>query len=266
MVERATTGLSTRVKTALTACIVLAVVINWLPMIDAKAQTYLTDTISSNAIVFGVVRTLNGVISVVQSSEVSIGVASVGLGEIFDPVNDLIERFSGLLLVTLTALGIQQVILLFTTSLALKIAFSSFAVVLLLVVWRVEQQAPVWVRIGIAVLLLRYLLTLEVGLVWLFDWLYFNATGAEALSVLEATTQVVQNIRESLTSIDLGKLIFGNNDPVLQNEDIGSRISASVVTLIVGMLFKSIIIPVGTLWSGYQISRAVLWGVSQPSR
>jgi hypothetical protein len=110
------------------------------------------------------------------------------------------------------------------------------------------------------IVLLRFLLTLEVGFVWLFDWLYFNATGQEALSVLEASARVVETIKESITSINITELIFGTDTPTLGSEDIGTQISESVVTLIVGMLFKSIFIPVGTVWVGYQLAKA---GVSK---
>jgi hypothetical protein len=101
----AESALSQKQRLLLTLCIVLAVALNWLPALDKQAQVYLSATIENNAIVFGVVRTLNGVISVVQSAEVGIGVAGVSVGEILDPINDLIERFSGLLLITLTALA-----------------------------------------------------------------------------------------------------------------------------------------------------------------
>jgi hypothetical protein len=98
---------------------------------------------------------------------------------------------------------------------------------------------------------------LQVGVVWLFDWLYFDATGEAAVSVLEATIRVVENLKESIENINIGELIFGADIPALKNEDLGAQISSSVVTLIVGMLFKSIIIPVGTLWLGYKaVARA----------
>lgn len=240
--------------------IVAAIALNWVFAIDELAQDYLTDTISSNAIVFGVVRTFNGVISVVQSAEVGVGVAGIGIGEIFDPVNDLIERFSGLLLVTLTALGIQQVILLFTTSMPLKVLFTVVSLVSLAMVWWQKGSVSLVLRILVVLLFLRFLLTLQVGFVWLFDWVYFDATGEEALSVLEATTQVVQNIRQTVTEIDLSSLLFGRDADLIEKEDISSRIAASVVTLIVGMLFKSILIPIGTLWLGYKVSRVVVAG------
>ena len=246
-------NLSRPSQIALTALICSAVAFNWLPTFDVFAQQYLTDTISSNAIVFTVVRTLNGVISVVQSAELSVGVASVNLGEIFDPINDLIERFSGLLLISLTALGIQQVILLLTTSSALKIIFSIYAAIVLFLLWRPNVYNRSIINVGLVILVLRFLLNIEVSLVWLFDWLYFNATGAEALTVLEASTQVIENIKTSITEIDIGKSIFGDDAPVVDSEGISSQIATSVVTLIVGILFKSMIIPIGSIWLGYKI-------------
>jgi hypothetical protein len=260
MAHTLNSDLTFRVKVIATALVACAVGLNWLPTFDAMAQQYLTDTITSNAIVFGVVRTLNGIISVVQSSEVGVGVAGITIGEIFDPVNDLIERFSGLLLFTLTALGVQQVILFFTTSLAMKLFFSAFAGLIIVLLWFAERHWFIWLRVGLVIVLLRFLLTIEVSFVWLFDWLYFNTTGQEALSVLEASARVIETIKESMTSIKLSELIFGSDSPTLESEDIGTQISESVVTLIVGMLFKSIFIPVGTVWAGYQLAKA---GVNQ---
>jgi hypothetical protein len=256
----AATLISFRQRILLSLCIVLATALNWLPQLDARAQDYLSDTIESNAVVFGVVRTLNGVISLVQSTEVGIGVAGVGIGEILDPINDLIERFSGLLLVTLTALGIQQVLLLFTVSLTLKIFFSGFALVTLIMLWQSSRYLSLVLRLALCFFIGRFLLSLEVGFVWLFDWLYFDATGQEALSVLDATAKVIDRLKETLTKIDLSDLIFGKVDTTISNEDVSARLSTSVVTLIVGMLFKSLLIPLGTLWAGFHASRALLKG------
>lgn len=238
----------------LTACALLILLANWWPSFDHAAQTYLGETIESNLVVFGVVRSLNGVISVVQSAEVGVGVAGVGLGEIFDPVNDLVERFSGLLLVTLTALGVQQVILLFTTSLILKCAFTTVILGALAWIWWQPTRANFAVRFILVCVLVRFLLSLQVGFVWLFDQLYFNATGTEALSILEASAQFIQSIRDSITDIDIRELIFGSDTPAIETEDIGTRLSTSVITLIVGMLFKSLLIPIGTIWLGMKVA------------
>lgn len=236
----------------ITIALFLVIATNWLPQLDVLAQQFLSDSISSNAIIFGVVRTLNGVISVIQSADIGVGVASISIGEILDPVNDLVERFSGLLLITLTALGIQQVLLLLTLSLPIKIIFSLMTLFCVHSIWLKPNWLPRLVRWTLLAVFIRFILVIQVSIVWLFDWLYFDATGQEALSVLEATIRVVESLKEAITNINLSELIFGSNTPVIENEDIGAQISSSVVTLIVGMLFKSIIIPIATLWLGYK--------------
>ena len=241
---------ATRVLASLGILLVLTA--NWLPHIDRIAQEFLSDSISSNAIIFGVVRSLNGVISVIQSTDIGIGVASVSIGEILDPVNDLIERFSALLLVTLTALGIAQVLLLLTLSVPIKIVFTGIAFGCGLSLWLKPNWLPRLLKWALLIIFMRFIFVFQIGLVWLFDWLYFDATGEAAVSVLEATIRVVENLKESIENINLSELIFGADIPALKNEDLGAQISSSVVTLIVGMLFKSIIIPVGTLWLGYK--------------
>ncbi|MFQ3231532.1 hypothetical protein [Reinekea sp.] len=236
----------------ITLALLVAVITNWLPQLDVMAQVFLSDSISSNAIIFGVVRTLNGVISVIQSADIGIGVASVTIGEILDPVNDLVERFSGLLLVTLTALGIQQVLLVLTLSLPIKIAFSLVALFCLFSIWGKPHWSSRLLRWTLIIIFIRFILVVQVCVVWLFDYLYFDATGQEALSVLEATIAVVESLKDAITNINLSDLIFGSDTPAIKNEDIGTQISSSVVTLIVGMLFKSMIIPLATLWLGYK--------------
>lgn len=239
-------------RTWLSGLLLFVVLLNWVPQLDRLAQQFLSDSINSNAIVFGVVRTLNGVISVIQSADIGIGVASVSIGEILDPVNDLVERFSGLLLVTLTALGISQVLLLLTLSLPLKVAFTFIGFSAIVFLWARPAWGRVFMRWVLLAIFLRFILVLQVLLVWLFDTLYFDASGEQALSVLEATIAVVERLKDSISQINLSELIFGSDAPVIANEDLGAEISSSVVTLIVGMLFKSIIIPVATLWMGYQ--------------
>lgn len=66
-------------------------------------------------VTFALARTLNGLISAVQGTELALQPAGVGVtltpGEILDPVNDLVERFSWIMLGATISLGIQQVLL-----------------------------------------------------------------------------------------------------------------------------------------------------------
>ena len=62
-------------------------------------------------VTFALTRTLNGVISVAQGTQLAFQPAGVGVvisaGEILDPLNDLVEQFSWLTLLAATSLGVQ---------------------------------------------------------------------------------------------------------------------------------------------------------------
>ena len=57
-------------------------------------------------VTYGLVRAMNGVISVAQGTELALEPAGIGVtftpGEILDPINDLVERFALVLLVAAT--------------------------------------------------------------------------------------------------------------------------------------------------------------------
>jgi hypothetical protein len=108
------TNTSTR-KWFLTLGLLLAAVLSVTPFIDQRAAADYEQLFQRAFITFALARTINGVISVVQGTEVALQPAGVGVtltpGEILDPVNDLIERFSWIMMGATVSLGIQNVLL-----------------------------------------------------------------------------------------------------------------------------------------------------------
>jgi len=82
---------------------------------DRVARTALRDAMAQALITYALVRSLNGVISVAQETDLAVSPAGVGvrlaIGQILDPVNDLMERFSWVMLLSTAAIGIQQVLM-----------------------------------------------------------------------------------------------------------------------------------------------------------
>jgi hypothetical protein len=60
--------------------------------------------------VFATAKLLNGIISVIQGSGIDFGVV-LSLGEILDPINDLVELFSDVMLLAIISIGIQKILL-----------------------------------------------------------------------------------------------------------------------------------------------------------
>jgi len=99
----------------LSILLLLAVILSSVSSVDRVAEADHKALFQRALITFALARTLNGVISAVQGTELALQPAGVGVtltpGQILDPVNDLVERFSLIMLGATLSLGIQQVFL-----------------------------------------------------------------------------------------------------------------------------------------------------------
>ena len=88
---------------------------SWWHGLDVHAEAQVEAGLKRALIAFAVARGLNGVISVAQGTEVAIQPAGLGVvlapGEILDPVNDLVEQFSSVMLVAAASLGLQRLLI-----------------------------------------------------------------------------------------------------------------------------------------------------------
>ncbi len=105
-----------RSRRFLAAMTVLAALFSAIGVFDRAGERYTDDGLTRALASFAVARGLNGVISAVQGTEVSFQPAGVGVtfapGEILDPLNDMVERFSWVMLASSVSLGIQRLLLL----------------------------------------------------------------------------------------------------------------------------------------------------------
>lgn len=99
----------------LTAIVAITIVLSVFNPVDRLAEREYESLFERALITFALARTLNGLISAVQGTELALQPAGVGVtltpGEILDPVNDLVERFSWIMLGATLSLGVQQVLL-----------------------------------------------------------------------------------------------------------------------------------------------------------
>ena len=106
---------STVARWLLAALVSATVVLSAMTPVDRLAESEYNELFQRALITFALARTLNGVISVVQGTELALQPAGVGVtltpGEVLDPINDLVERFSWIMLGATLSLGVQQVLL-----------------------------------------------------------------------------------------------------------------------------------------------------------
>lgn len=102
-------------KISLSFIFIIAIIFSLNKALDTSSKQYVDKAFNRALISFGIAKTLNGVISIAQGTEIAIQPAGIGInltpGQVLDPVNDLVERFSWIMLMSTTSLGIQKVFL-----------------------------------------------------------------------------------------------------------------------------------------------------------
>ncbi|MCP4333926.1 MAG: hypothetical protein GY785_14810 [Gammaproteobacteria bacterium] len=242
---------------------------------DNTAESYAEDALKRALVTFAAARTLNGVISVVQSTEVGVGV-TVAVGQILDPVNDLIERFSGVMLVAASSLGLQNVLLGITASWGVTVALIGATLFAVVTLWwprlAKKKLAAAASRIVLVMLCIRFIIpVLVIGTNLVSD--AFLAPGQEeATAALEMTSKDIesmdeevealadsdQSIMDRLNSAIDESLAAVNVSRRLENlKESASNATEHIVDLIVLFVLQTIILPLAFLWILVQLLKGV---------
>lgn len=137
-----------------------------LPQAERFADDRLETALARSLTAFALARSLDAVISVAQGTEVAIEPVGVGVtlapGQVLDPVNDLVEQFSSLLLLASASLGVQSLLLGIGAWWPLKL-LTAGAVALIAVCALFRRAGPGWLNWLVALLLLlRFAVPLSV--------------------------------------------------------------------------------------------------------
>ena len=180
--------------------VVAMLAVAWLGYLDTYSYEYLGSSIKNTGILYGVVRGINALVSVLQSSEVSVMLVSVNIGELLDPLNDLIERFSDVVVVALGALVFQQVMLGIVSHDVFNLVMSALALMVLYssLVKRLPLHGHL-VRALLLSLFLRFALAVTVLCASLVDgWFLQQPMQQQTAVMVELESQLV-NSRDALT-------------------------------------------------------------------
>ena len=96
------------------SALLILVILCWFSHFDLYIVDFIDHALVQSGIVYASARSVNAVISLLQSAEVGIGIASIQPAQLLDPINDLAEYMSNSMRIALGTLFVQRI--LFTLS------------------------------------------------------------------------------------------------------------------------------------------------------
>ncbi len=183
---------------SLLICMLLALV-PFEDKIDSQLTHMLTVTLS----VYAVARGLNAVVSMAQGTEISIEPLGVGVtlapGEILDPLNDLIEQVSTVLLIASASIGMQKIIVAMGDINAFRwliVALSLISLATLFIKKTPNKARNILIKIVLIATLLRCVVPImTVVSNYTQQWLSYDRE--QAITVLVNTQQQVKVLTQS---------------------------------------------------------------------
>jgi len=254
-----------------TAIIVLAVTGAVTGHIDRASEEQAENALKNALVTFAVARTLNGVISAAQGTEVALEPGGVGVvlsvGEVLDPINDLVERFSSVMLIAASSLGLQMLLLNITSWWGVSGFLIAAAAGFLVVIWAPRSTAAQYagpaLRILLFLLFVRFAVPVLIVGTTLISDAFLEPKQAEATAILRDTSKDIERISDEAQTVPpddqsfmerLGDMI----DESLESMRVGARMkelkdSASnaaehIVDLIAIFVLQTILLPLLFLW------------------
>ena len=267
-------------KLIFTTLIVLLLVFSSNKLFDDYGKKYTDEGLQRSLLAFAIGKGLNGAISIVQGTEIALEPAGVGViltpGQILDPANDLIERFSLVMLVCSIALGIQSVLLTIFSSFYFLLVVASSLLMMALFLWR-ESLTSVLIknilfRVAVFFLILRFFVPL---MAVTSDGLYkgfLKPMYDTSTQQLEYSDKTITRISEENTKKDNGKdvslyeALTNSIDSAIDTFDVEQRVeklkveveslTSSVIDLIVVFTLQTILFPLLFIWLSIKLIKA----------
>jgi hypothetical protein len=114
-----------------------------IPVMDSMTNEYFTKAITKAGLAYATCRVINASVSIVKDSSLQLEPAGVGVslavGQALDPIDDMTERLSDVLVTAIASLGVQKIAYEISVSVAPRV-LSIFVFALAILVWFEHQR------------------------------------------------------------------------------------------------------------------------------
>ena len=260
-------------KIFISILLILILVLSLTLGVDESALSIQDAAFERAMIAFGLAKGLNAVISLIQGTELSFTPVGVGLnfsvGEVLDPFNDMVERFSWVMLLATVSLGIQKILLVLSSKIFIQVALIASVGLSLLFIWVKQVKNTLFLSYSLKLFILILLLRFSAIIFVFISQELFTSTlepqYVEASSVIENTKvelEELQSKSKTLVQAQKEEGFFGSvgskYDKIIESLNISRQLdslqgsidnaSRKIITLITIFIMQSVVMPLLFLW------------------
>ncbi|MDX4064064.1 hypothetical protein Q6A88_08485 [Aliarcobacter skirrowii] len=235
-------------------------------VVNESAKDVIDKSFNQALIVFGSAKALNAVISLAQGTEINLPFVVVAVGEVLDPINDLVEQFSLIMLASLVSLGIQKILLNFVSNdffnLTFIISILVFNIFLFLKFKNIESIKNMALKLTLILLFLRFSIPF-VAYLNQYSYDYFIKPQYN----IEQLNETILNTKDEISKINLESVeekesgffekfrqkfdMTFYEKKVDEYKDAVDSSSDNIVDLIIVFIFQTILLPLFYLFVFY---------------
>jgi hypothetical protein len=181
-----------------------------LPVLDTAADAYFREAITKGGVAYATCRVINASVSIVKDSSLQLEPAGVGVslavGQALDPIDDMTERLSDVLVTAITSLGVQKLAYEISVSLAPPI-LSIFLFTLSALSWfendRLKSFQKTTMRFALLIVIARFCLPISSMANEFINNNFFNDQISDASKELVVGSAELDELKDfSLPEID----------------------------------------------------------------
>jgi len=253
------------VSLLLILCMLVLISVGWQEIshnhftggMEQESLTYLDETMHKAGAAFLIARALNATLSVMQSFTITPFIGELSLGEVLDPINDLVERFSLIMLLVTVAIGIQKLLMEIGISVNLTYVI---LLALFLILFSLFSRTKISKH---RLRLIAYKLLLLVLLVR-FAIPVTGLIGSHISSVFladkrDVAMQRIEMSKEKFSEITVQEVATSPKASLGKLKKDSEEIVTEIIKLITLFIFETILFPLLVLWGLIKVFGAIFY-------
>jgi hypothetical protein len=244
----------------------------WYKPLDSVATAQIDAGFSRALVIFATARTLNAIISTIQSAELAFQPFGIGTtfapGQMLHPINEFIAQFAELMLAASIAFAVMRALIGIGSFWAISLLMSALAVIWGLYRWR-GQQSPIWIeRMLFVFLLVRFAMPLvTVGSDAVFQR-FMQDDYTKSQKAIEGNREELMTLVPTIDDTSTAKSVTEQIKAWWSNVHFAewlkkvwqtvSRLPEHLIRIIVVFLMQTLVVPLLLFWALYKGSKAMI--------